>query len=251
MNLSDRTFPGTAFLDLGTDSQLAHMAPARQSTMAVPFPPTAKEIEELGPSAIAFLKAVSEPHATSPLDATINGAFGGMIFSGTLGCAMTPFYSLAKRSHWPKTSVIPGRMAQVGFLLGGTAFLGTSILDRVGGKHTAFNTLLPGGVGGVASWRFASWAGLGMPVEKLGARVRVMPRLLPPAGLVLSTMSGAVMTSLAWSAMHETARAEDELTVVEHSEIWAPEVEPWAQSGGVRDAFAHAVAAAQSQRASV
>lgn len=201
--------------------------------------PTEEELKRLldhsGPSAIAFLRAISEPHASSALDATVNGAFGGMICGGAAGTCLMPFYSLATRSRFPrpKAGVLPYRMAQAGFMFGGSALLGLSALSHLRGKHDALSTVAIGSLGGASVWRFSKWL-------QPGGAPRAL--LLAPgvrAGSVLAAMSGVVVSSLMWSAQtaadEEALQVDSKVGAHELSELWVHGADPWADSSGVRE----------------
>lgn len=213
-------------------------AEMQQLSPTVRLDPTNEEIEELGPSAVAFLKELSAPAATSsPLDAATNGAMGGMLCGLTIGGALMPFYSLVKRDAvgWPKAGVVPGRLAQLGFVLGGSSFLGLTLLERLRGKHDVINVLAAGGLGGVVTHKFLANFSIGSPFPKPGNRVPLMPRILPAPGLVASVLSGAVVTSMAWNLQRQTVEedvpVQAEQSALANSELWSSEVEPWAVDG--------------------
>ena len=194
--------------------------------------PTANDVEQLGPTAVAFLQAVSQPHAGAALDATMNGSIGGMLIGGSAGSVIMPFYAIFKRGRvgWPKAGVIPSRMAQLGFLGGGISFCGLSMLERFRGKLDAASALAAGGLAGVAAWRFVDMSRIGAPLATAGVpTLRTMPK---SPSLVVSMLSGAVMSSMLWKAM-QTDLAEDELPedeLAEHAKTWSSDSEPWAPS---------------------
>ena len=222
--------------------------------MSLPVePPTQEECRALGPSALAFLRTISQPHrhdtdthlVSNALDATINGAMGGMMAGGAIGAAFMPVYSFLSRNRdWPRAGVVPYRMAQYGFLLGGCSFLGLSLLQRIRDKHDAKSSLIAGGVAGVLSWSFAARSSVSSPAVKLA---RVVPSTVLPAapGTVLCAMSGAVMSSLMWGALQssetDTVQSDTSEVYAELRDVWVSGAEdPWslqAATGRARGAL--------------
>lgn len=210
--------------------------------VAANIQPSTEEKATLGPTAVAFLKALSEPHPTGAFDDAMNGAIGGIIGGGALGAALAPVYRAATYNHagWPAAKLLPGRFAQFGFLFGTASMGGTALCERVRGKQDAANALLSGAWAGAASCRFVSWCNMGgAPVARTAMRtLTLVPARLP--GTVLSAMAGAAASTMIWDQGREatatielhaatTAAATAQARVSSSLEADAPLMsDPWA-----------------------
>ena len=60
-------------------------------------------------------------------------------------------------------------MTQLGITLGGSSFLGTTILESARGKQDTINTMAAGAVGCASSWRSVAWSSISAAAMRLGA----------------------------------------------------------------------------------